>query len=167
LKEARGVTLAAGAALSILPLFLGGLGSLFCGLISAPLTRLIGSTAKTRRLMAYIGFTGASGLLVLSSQLRDPLWAMVAMGFASFSNDLVMPGAWGACMDVGGRYAGTLSGAMNCMGNIGGAISPMVIGFILSQTHNNWGLTFYVSAAVYFVGIFFWMFLDPVTPLEQ
>jgi hypothetical protein len=42
-----------------------------------------------------------------------------------------------------------------------------VIGFILSQTHNNWGLTFYVSAAVYFMGIFFWIFLDPVTPLEE
>jgi hypothetical protein len=28
-------------------------------------------------------------------------------------------------------------------------------------------MTFYVSAAVYFAGIFFWLFLDPVTPLEE
>ena len=56
---------------------------------------------------------------------------MIAMGFASFSNDLAMPGAWGACMDVGGKYAGTLSGTMNMMGNFGGALSPVVIGYVL------------------------------------
>ena len=45
--------------------------------------------------------------------MNDPLLAMLAIGLASFSNDLVMPGAWAACMDVGGKYAGSLSGAMN------------------------------------------------------
>ena len=92
---------------------------------------------------------------------------MLAMGMASFSNDLVMPGAWGAAMDVGGKYAGTLSGSMNMMGNIGGAISPVAIGYILRLNHNNWDLAFYISAGIYFMGVFCWMFLDPVTPLEE
>jgi MFS family permease len=104
---------------------------------------------------------------VLSTFLRDPFWAVLAMGFASFCNDLVMPGAWGAAMDIGGKHAGTLSGAMNMVGNIGGACSPVVIGYMLRFTNQNWELTFYVSAAVYFAGSFFWMLLDPVTPLEQ
>jgi MFS family permease len=167
LSEARHLTIERGALLAGLPLFLGGLGSLFCGVVSGPVTRLTGSVAKTRRLMAYLGFTGASGLLVLSTQLSNPLLAMLAMGFASFANDLVMPGAWGACMDVGGKYAGTLSGTMNMMGNIGGALSPIAIGFILKWTNGNWDITFYVSAAVYFMGTFFWIFLDPVTPLDK
>jgi ACS family glucarate transporter-like MFS transporter len=167
LKESRGLASGQSALLGALPLFLGGLGSLVAGVISARITRITGSVLRTRRLLAYIGFTGASGLLILSTQLKDPVWAMLAMGFASFSNDLVMPGSWGACMDVGGRYAGTLSGAMNMMGNVGGIISPIVPPYILSWTHNNWDLTFYVSAAVYFAGSFFWMFLDPVTPLER
>jgi MFS family permease len=92
---------------------------------------------------------------------------MVAMGMASFCNDLVMPGAWGAAMDVGGRHAGTLSGAMNMTGNLGGVASPIAIGYILTWTHNNWDLTFYIAAAVYFAGSIFWALLDPVTPLEQ
>ena len=99
--------------------------------------------------------------------MQDATWAMVAMGMASFSNDLVMPGAWAACMDVGGKYAGTLSGTMNMMGNMGGVVSPIAIAYILRNTNNNWAMTFYVSAAVYFAGIFFWLFLDPVTPLEE
>ena len=105
-------------------------------------------------------------MLLLSSRLESAAWAMLAMGFASFANDLVMPGAWGACMDVGGKSAGTLSGAMNMLGNFGGAVSPVLIGYILKWTHNDWNVAFYISAAVYFAGSFFWMALDPVTPLE-
>jgi MFS family permease len=167
LREVRHLELGQSAVLAGLPLFLGGLGSLTCGILSAPITRFTHSVAATRKLMACIGFTGASLLLVLSVNLQNPVAAMIAMGFASFSNDLVMPGAWGACMDVGGKYAGTLSGAMNMMGNVGGAMCPIAIGFILTWTHRNWDATFYVSAAIYFMGSFFWLFLDPVTPLEE
>ena len=42
-----------------------------------------------------------------------------------------------------------------------------MIGYILSWTNNNWNLTFYVSAAIYFMGSLFWLLLDPVTPLDQ
>jgi len=92
---------------------------------------------------------------------------MLAIGLASYCNDLVMPGAWASAMDVGGPHAGTLSGAMNMLGNIGGAICPMVIGFILKWSDNNWNLTFYLSAVIYALGILCWIFLDPVTPLEE
>jgi len=91
---------------------------------------------------------------------------MLAIGMASFSNDLVMPVAWSSAADIGGEYAGTLSGAMNMWGNIGGALSPIAIAFMLKHT-GSWNLTFYVSAAVYLTGVVFWTFLDPVTPLGQ
>lgn len=167
LQKSRGVTLGKSAVLSMLPLFLGGLGSLFCGLISVPVARGLGSVARARKLMAYLGFTGASVLLIISIHLPNPVATMVVMGLASFCNDLVMPGSWGACMDVGGKYAGTLSGTMNMLGNFGGACLPTVVGFILHWTHNNWSVAFYVSAAVYFCGSFFWLLMDPVTPIER
>jgi sugar phosphate permease len=166
LQKSRGVEIGKSAVLSMLPLFLGGLGSLFCGLISAPVARRLGSVARTRKLLACLGFTGASLLLMLSIHLPNPVATMVTMGFASLCNDLVMPGSWGACMDVGGRYAGTVSGAMNMLGNLGGAVSPTAIGLILRWTHGNWDAAFYVSAVVYFCGSFFWLWMDPVTPLE-
>jgi ACS family glucarate transporter-like MFS transporter len=167
LKEARGLEIGKGAVLAGLPLFMGGLGSLFCGIVSAPITKLTGSVSLTRKLMAYVGFTAASLLLIVSIHLKNPVSAMVAMGFASFANDLVMPGSWGACMDVGARYAGTLSGMMNMMGNVGGAVSPSAVAYILDWTHHNWDATFYVSAAIYFMGSFFWLLMDPVTPLDE
>jgi nitrate/nitrite transporter NarK len=89
------------------------------------------------------------------------------MALASFANDLVMPGAWGACMDVGGRYAGTLSGSMNMMGNLAGFAAPVVTGYILQATSQNWNIILYVMSGVYALGVFCWPFLDPVTPLEN
>ena len=166
-SEARGLDLKKVAIFSIAPLFMGGIANPLSVQAANWLVRSGVSVAQARRMMAYLGFTGAAGFLVLSTRMADPLYATLAIGLASFSNDLVMPGAWAACMDVGGAHAGSLSGAMNMWGNIGGALCPFVIGVILKATDNNWNLTFYVSAAIYLLGIVCWKFLDPVTPLRE
>ena len=167
LREARHLNLGSSALLSTLPLFCGGLGNPVCVYLSRVVTERTGSVVFARRLMAYMGFAGASLFLALSTFMHDPLVAMLMIGAASFCNDLVMPGAWTASMDVGGKYAGTLGGAMNMAGNIGGALAPLAIGFMLTWSHDNWNLTFYVSAVIYAMGILFWKFLDPVTPIEE
>jgi nitrate/nitrite transporter NarK len=153
--------------LNCIPLFFGGLGSIFTGLISGAVARRLNSTAKTRRLMGFVGLAGASMMLMLSIQLKNPLLSVLSVGMASFCNDLAMPGGWGACMDVGGKFAGSLSGSMNMMGNAGGALAPMVVPFVLTLTHNNWNANFIMFAVVYFLGALCWLFIDPVTPLEQ
>ena len=51
-------------------------------------------------------------------------------------------------------------------GSIAGALSPLVVGYLLSWTSQNWTLTFYVSAAIYSLGAICWLFLDAHTPLE-
>lgn len=153
------------AALAGIPLFFGGFGCIACGLITPRLVRAVGSTALARKIMALVGFSGAAVLLVWSFYVRDPLLAMAAMGMASFCNDLTMPGSWSTCMDVGGKYAGTLSGSMNMMGSIGGALAPLVIGLIIDSSDRNWALTFWISGAIYFLGGLCWLWVDPVTPI--
>ena len=155
------------AALAGVPLFFGGIGSIVTGLVTPGLGRAIGSVATTRKLLALAGFTGAAALLVFSFYLRDPLYAMLAMGLASLCNDITMPGSWSTCMDVGGRYAGTLSGSMNMMGSFGGMAAPLVIGVILDVTARNWELTFWISGVIYFLGGLCWLGIDPVKPIEE
>ncbi len=181
LREGRHLEFTHAAWLSVLPLFVGGMGNPGAVLLTGPLTRWTGSVATARRVIAYAGFAGAAGFLLLSTRVNDPTFAMIAMGIASFSNDLVMPGSWASAMEVGGKYCGTISGAMNMWGNMGGALGPMVNGYLLRgalefklfalkwSLHwgaNNWNLTFYVAAGVYLMGIVCWTLLDPVTPLE-
>ncbi|MFA6545687.1 MAG: MFS transporter, partial [Limisphaerales bacterium] len=155
------------ALLACVPLFFGGLGSLFAGFISAPLEKWLGNTARTRRFFGVAGLASAGVMLVISIQFTNPLLSVLAVGLASFCNDLAMPGAWGACMDVGGKHTGSLSGSMNMMGNAGGALAPLVIPYVLKWTDNNWNVNFWMFAAVYFIGSVCWMFIDPVTPLER
>jgi MFS family permease len=165
LREGRGMDITYGALLAGFPLFFGGLGSLFCGYISVPAAKWLGSTLFARRLLAGIGFFGAASCLAISTFIPNPWLAMLVMGLASFCNDLVMPTSWGACMDIGGKFSGTLSGSMNMMGNFGGGLAAIVIGYILDLSHHNWNVALYVAAGVYFLGTFCWLVIDPVTPI--
>jgi hypothetical protein len=50
--------------------------------------------------------------------------------------------------------------------NLGGALSPLVTGYLLDWSGENWNLALYVSAAIYLLGIVCWLALDSVTPLR-
>ncbi len=167
LQEERGVSFTNSALLSGLPLFFGGISCFVASRLLGRLEHRIGNAGKARRMVGFVGMMGASVMLVISPEIQSPTLAMVALGMASFSNDLAMPGAWGACMDVGGKYAGSLAGSMNMMGNLGGAFGPIFVAQILAMSGNNWTLTFWVSAALYAIGAVSWLFIDPVTPLED
>ena len=167
IQEARGQSMEQSAFLAGFPLFFGGLGSLVCGVLLARVARWLGSQAKARRTMSSVGFAASGACLLASVHIEQPVWAMVAMGFASFGNDLAMPPAWGACMDLGGRYAGSLSGAMNSVGNMAGFLSPTIVAYLLEATGNDWPLTFYVSSIAYFGAAVCWLLIDPVTCLDR
>jgi ACS family glucarate transporter-like MFS transporter len=155
------------AALAGIPLLFGGFGSLFAGVLASRLIARTGRVVLIRRSFGFVGLTGAAVLLMVSFHIRDPLLAMLSMGCASFFNDTTLPGSWASCMDVGGRYAGTVSGSMNMLGNFGGMAGPIVVGYLLDWTGRDWQLAFAISAVIYFLGAICWLFIDPVTPLEE
>ncbi|HEX6463794.1 MAG TPA: MFS transporter [Vicinamibacterales bacterium] len=165
LQEARGTSVKLGALLASLPLLLGGIGSILAAQIIPRVAKTTG-IILARRIVAIVGFVGASASIVAFIQVADPVRAMFLLGLAGFFNDFVMPACWAGCMDIGGRYSGTVSGAMNMVGNIGGALSPTAIGYIVTWTQN-WTLTFYVSSAIYLIGGVCWLFIDAHTPLVE
>ena len=167
LRDARGASLRMGALLAGLPLLLGGLGCLVSATIIPRLARATGSVSLARRIVAITGFLGASASIFVFTGVEDPRRAMLVLGFAGFFNDFVMPAAWASTIDIGGRYSGTVSGAMNMMGSIAGAVSVTVVGYLLMATGGDWTMTFYISSAIYFVGAICWLFLDSHTPIES
>jgi sugar phosphate permease len=173
LQDARHLDKLAAAKYAILPLLFGGIGSITAGFLTKSLSGMLGSLAVVRRVIGVCGFLGGAVFLLLCARLHDPLYAMLAMGMASFCNDIIMPGAWGACMDVGGKYAGTLSGAMNMFGNFAGILAPTIGGLILDNTTNpghpqgDWNLFLYTMAFSYFLGAFCWPFTKPTTPFDS
>jgi MFS transporter, ACS family, glucarate transporter len=166
LFKVRGFDLKQSALLAGTPLFLGGFGSLVAGWLLPILSKKFSSVRVARCGLGAVSLTIAAILLVASTFFANPYFAVAAIALVSFFNDLTLPGAWTACMDVGGRFVGTVGGSMNMMGNLGGFLSPIVIGSLVQKT-NSWTLAFYVTGGVYLLGAVFWLLIDPVTPLEE
>lgn len=161
LQEHHRLTPAQAAAYAVVPLFSNGVGSLFCGFVSPLVTRWTGDESLTRRSMAVTGFLGAGGFLMLATRMDGIDATMAMMAVACFFNDWVMPHAWASCMDVGGRYAASVAGTMNLMGNLAGATSTMVGGVLMSQAGGDWNVFIRLLAMVYFLGVPCWLFMDP------
>jgi MFS family permease len=155
------------ALLACVPLFFGGIGSILAGLLSARLDVWLGSIARTRRWLGVLGMGAAGLMLLISMQLQTPVASVLAIGLAALCSDLAMPGAWGACMDVGGRHTGALSGSMNMMGQVGGAIAPMAVPLVLAATNNNWSINMSLFAISYFLGAICWAFINSDERLHE
>ena len=67
----------------------------------------------------------------------------VAAGFASLG---VAP-AWAVCLEIGGKHAGVVTGAMNTFGNLGGKLMPLVMGECL-QRWGSWNYSL-ITVAVF------------------
>jgi MFS family permease len=154
------------ATLTGFPLFMGGIGSFCTARSTALLVRWSGSLARARKLMAGLGFAVAAVVMLVPTRMGDAAMVIGALGLASFLCDFVIPVSWGACIDVGGRYAGTYSGSMNMMGNLGGAAGSYIIGALLLK-YKDWNLAFYMSSAVFAIGAICWLFIDPVTSMDD
>jgi predicted MFS family arabinose efflux permease len=159
LQEFRGLSPSDASWYAILPLLFGGFGSLFSGGISSRIP-------SARRAIAIAGMLGAALFICVVTTIRPTLPAMLAMGLASFANDLAVPAAWHSCMDIGGKFAGTVSGSMNALGNLAGFAAPVLGGYLLDRTHGNWNLLLYVMAAVYVAGAVCWPFIRSNVPIE-
>lgn len=166
LLEVHRFDMKSSALLAGLPLLLGGCGAMLTGLFTPHVQRWLGHAGLARRTIGVVGFSGGALCLLAATWFEQPLLAVCAIGCAGLCNDITLPGAWATCMDVGGRYVGTLSGMMNMVGNIGGFLSPIVLGYVVGGT-GQWNLTFYATAGVYACGVACWWLLDPTTPLEE
>jgi MFS family permease len=158
LREGRGQSPARAAALSVLPLLFGGIGSQTTGLAPKRLPR---------RVIAIAGFGATAILLVAVTRLHSVVPAMLAMGLASFASDLTMPISWDACVEIGGPYCATVAASMNMLGNLGGFVAPVIGGVILAHTRGNWNLVIEVMAVLAVISAVCWLYLDPDAARKQ
>jgi len=49
---------------------------------------------------------------------------------------------------------------MNMVGNIGGTIAPIVVGYAVERM-GSWDIPFYVTAGVLTIGAVMWLLIDP------
>lgn len=165
LQEVRGVTIARSALLAGLPVLMAAFGSLAGGWALAAAIRRLGDIQRARKWTGYISYSVAAALMVLAIQLASAEAAVIVMSLSSFAAELSTPLTWTTAMDLGGRNVGAVSGAMNTIGQMGGAVAPAVVGYFALLGSWGWTAALYSAALMYAVGFLCWLFLDPVTPL--
>ena len=78
--------------------------------------------------------------------------------------DLMLPSAWALCIDLGKQHAGTISGAMNTAGNIGGFCCGILFGQLV-QSSGNYNLPLYMISAMLVVSAILFAFINPAKPI--
>jgi MFS family permease len=167
------------------PLLFGSVACLVGGVLTDQFIRRTGNRKWGRRLFGVIGHGVCAVCYFLSLYAANPWWFVLAIGLASFWNDITMGSAWASCQDIGGKYSGIVSGAMNTVGNLGGAAAGFVTGWILDLFATplpqaqaavtgglylagppkeplffGWHVNFVSFAAVYVMAAILWLFFD-------
>jgi sugar phosphate permease len=151
--------------LSGLPLAAGMISCLCGGLLSDLIIRGTGSRKWGRRLVGCVSLALA-GLAILSPLVVEHTW-LLGVGFCAmfFFSDASMGPAWASCADVGERYAGTLSGAMNMTGAFAGAAGMALAGRLFHQGKDD--LVFILFGCSYALASLCWLLVDVSQPLVR
>ena len=160
LIEALGFDRGAAKWFSALPWILSAPAFAFGGWLTDRLAARTGNLKLARCGVGAAGYAASALALLVVPQLRDRTMAAVFIALALCFQTTTISAAWAVCLDVGRRYAGVVTGFMNTVGNLGGAIGPLVIGRAVGHWHS-WTLPFYLMAAVFGFGIVMWLLVDP------
>ncbi len=165
LLRARGFDLTHAGWLAALPLLSIGAGVLVGGWASDVLARCWGLRAG-RRTPGLIGLPLAAVAIVAAALTPTPITAALLLAAAAGLAALGVSPAWAVCLEIGRRHAGVVSGGMNTFGNLGGTLSPVVVGLCL-QTWNSWTLPLMTVAACYVGAAVCWLSIDPAEPIPN
>jgi MFS family permease len=165
LQESRGVAESQVGFYAGLPWLVASGSNVLGGWLTDRLSRSI-RLRWARRLPAMIGLLLAALFLVLAALLDNNSWAMVALALSFGSSDLILAICWATCLDIGRQYAGTVSGTMNSLGQIGGVIAPVLVGWLV-QEFGSWSLPLLLSAGYYVVSALLWLLIDAERPLAE
>ena len=163
LLRARGFDLQQAGWLSALPLLSIAAGVFAGGAASDVLARHWERPAA-RRAPGLVGLPLAAAAVVAAVRTGSPIAAALLLALAAGSAALAVAPAWAVCLEIGGRHAGVVSGTMNTFGNLGGALSPLVIGLGL-QHWGSWNMPLLTVAAMYLGAAVCWLAIDPRIPI--
>jgi ACS family D-galactonate transporter-like MFS transporter len=148
-----------GGAFAALPFLLAGIADITGGWLTDRLSRARGLRVGRCYLGCAAFFTCAT--LVFSATLPfPPATKAVLLAFALASADLALGACWATPIDIAPNHAGVVTGFMNTLGNLGGMVGPLVVGYAV-QRWGSWNFAFYITALVYAGGAFAWLVIDP------
>ncbi len=159
LYDVRGLNLKQMGFYASLPFLAGAAGNLAGGWLSDRWAARTGNLKSARRGIAVMGFLIAAVSILPATFSSDTNASVLLSCVSVFGLELTVGVAWAIPLDIGGDYAGSIASIMNTFGNIGGAISPVLLGYLLGSY--GWTVPFVVSSILCLAAIFFCCGIDP------
>jgi sugar phosphate permease len=144
LNDHRGFNLLQMGFYSSLPLLAGTAGDLIGGWISDIWAKRSGNLKLARRGVALFGFLLAAASILPATLTTSPTASVWYTCMAVFALELTVGVSWAIPLDIGADYAGSVSAVMNTCGNIGGAISPLVLAYLVRSY--SWDMPFFFAS---------------------
>ena len=163
LLRARGFDLAHVGWLAALPLVAMAAGVFLGGWTSDALSHRFGAR-RGRCVAGIVGFPLAAAAVVGAVLTPSPTVSAWLFAAAAGLGALGVAPAWAVCVELGGTHAGVVSGAMNMFGNLGGALSPLVVGFSVDRL-GSWDAPLLSVAVLYVAAALGWLLIDPSRPI--
>lgn len=123
------------------------------------------SPTLARKGIALSGFAIAAVLLVAASRVHSSSACVALITGACMALGMFTANVWAMTQTMGGPAAGSWTGIQNCIGNMGGVISPLVAGWSVEQT-GSYQTAFYVASGVMVAGVLSYLLIvGPIQPI--
>jgi len=99
--------------------------------------------------------------------MPNPLAFFIVITLSGFFTDITMGSSWASCQDIGRRYAAIVAGFMNMVGNLGGALGPLVTGYVLKMSLTGYRANFLHLRRADVVGTLCWFGMDATRPVAE
>jgi ACS family glucarate transporter-like MFS transporter len=163
LVQGRGMSVAQAGLSTIMPAIAGFLGGITGGAVSDLLIRHGWSVSWARKTPYIIGM-GVGCCLVLSAFTESNTVIVLLMTLAFFGKGVASgAGTWAIACDTAPREAvGLASSIFNCVGNIGGIVTPIVFGYIVHVTHGYTAGLYFVAAHCLVAAVIYLFFMGKI-----
>jgi MFS transporter, ACS family, glucarate transporter len=151
--------------LSALPYVLAAGANLAGGAASDALVRRLGRTWG-RRSLGVVGLGSACLFTVAAMLTEHQVLTLVLLSLVYGGITFQQSGVFGACLDMGRRHAGSIVGLMNTSAQVGGLLSSIAYGYIVSR-FDSYDAPFVPMAALLFVGMLLWFRVDASKEVQR
>jgi sugar phosphate permease len=158
LVSSRGMSLAQMGIYASLPLLAGVFGDVLGGWFSDVVLKRTRKPNLARRWVAIAGFLTCALSTVPAALTASAEVSVAFYCVAFFSLEWTVGISWAVPLDIGGDFAGSVAAFMNMCGNIGGAVSPIALAYMVSAF--DWYMPFLVTAALCVIASFLFLKID-------
>ena len=165
LELERGLSIRSAGLLTAVPFALSVIGSVAAGVLADRLAPRTGSPLKLQKAIVAASLVGMGLFTFAAAHAATVGGAMTAISAALFCDGCATCIAWAMVTSAAPKgFVGALGGIQNFAGYLGGALAPMVTGFIVQAT-GRFTMAMVVGAVIAFLSAASYLLVVPQAPM--